>query len=61
MLEYFFGLNDVHLILSVVFRGNELLTKVPMDKHSNVNWMAAGLRLPRSSHGFFLLSLIFQT
>ena len=27
---------------------------------SNVNWMAAGSRLPRSSHGFFLLSPTFQ-
>ena len=30
-------------------------------KHSSVNQMAAGLRLPRSSHGFFLLSPPFQT
>ena len=30
-------------------------------KRSSVNRMAAGLRLPRSSHGFFLLSPTFQT
>ena len=30
-------------------------------KRSSVNRMAAGLRLPRSSHGFFLLSATFQT
>ena len=30
-------------------------------KRLSVNWMAAGSRLPRSSHGFFLLSPTFQT
>ena len=30
-------------------------------KRSSVNRMAAGSRLPRSSHGFFLLSATFQT
>ena len=31
-------------------------------KRLSVNWMAAGSRLPRSSHGFFLLSpTAFQT
>ena len=30
-------------------------------KRLNVNWMAAGLRLPRSSHGFFLLPATFHT
>jgi len=27
-------LNDVHLVPSVVLRGNELLTKVPMDRNT---------------------------
>jgi len=30
-------------------------------KHSSVNWMAAGSRLPRSSYGIFSPSPIFQT
>ena len=30
-------------------------------KHSSANRMAAGSRLSRSSHGFFLLSPLFQT
>ena len=30
-------------------------------KRLSINRMAAGLRLPRSSHGFFLLSPTFQT
>ena len=30
-------------------------------KRSSVNWMAAGSRLSRSSHGFFLLCTTFQT
>ena len=29
-------------------------------KHSSVNWMAAGLRLPRPSHGIFFLSTNFS-
>ena len=30
-------------------------------KHLSVNWMTAGLRLPRYSQGFFLLSATIQT
>ena len=30
-------------------------------KRSNINQMVAGSRLPRSSHGIFLLSSTFQT
>ena len=52
---------NVSVVLMKSVEPCRMLREVDFCKCSSVNRMAAGSRLPRSSHGFFLLSPTFQT